>query len=144
MIKIVSLKSKTKKIRDFNKREWELVHPEHFGGKQNTSYWNKKKFFFVAEENGEMLGTLDGDYLAGVMYISQLIVDKEKRGLGIGKKLMEVAENLAKKERLHLIYLKTGVDWKAVNFYESLGYRKETRLNNFYEKKDFWVMVKEI
>jgi len=144
MINIVSLKSKTKKIREFNKKEWESVHPEHFGRKQDRSYWDKKKFFFVAEENGEILGTLDGDYIAGVMYISQLIVGQEKRGLGIGRNLMAAAEDLAKKNRLHLIYLKTGVDWKAVSFYESLGYGKETRLNNFYEKKDFWVMVKEI
>ena len=41
MIKIFSLKSKTKKVREFNKLEWKLVHPEHFGKEQDEKYWNK-------------------------------------------------------------------------------------------------------
>ena len=34
------------------------------------------------------------------------------------------AEKLARKNKLHLIYLKTRVGWKAIAFYESLGYRE--------------------
>lgn len=143
-MKITALKIKSKKVREFNKREWKLVHPEHFGREQNDKYWTKKKFFFKAEDKGQVVGTLDGDYVAGVMYISQLIVAHDKRGLGIGKKLMQGAEKLARKNKLHLVYLKTGTGWRAVKFYESLGYKKEAKLKRFYEKKDFGVMVKEI
>lgn len=143
-MKIISLKVKSKKIKEFNKREWKLVHPEHFGGKQSEKYWDKKKFLFKAEENGRIVGTLDGNYIAGVMCISQLIIRYDRKGLGIGTKLMEKAENLARKNKLHLIYLKTGVGWKAVKFYEKLGYKKEAKLNDFYEHKDFWIMTKNI
>ena len=143
-MRIIALKIKSKKVRGFNKREWKLVHPEHFGKEQNDKYWTKKKFFFKAEDKDQVVGTLDGDYMAGVMYISQLIVAHDKRGLGIGKKLMQEAEKLARKNKLHLIYLETGIGWKAVKFYESLGYKKDAKLKRFYEKKDFWVMVKEI
>ena len=143
-LKITSLSRKSNKIREFNKREWKLVHPEHFGSEQNINYWTKKKFAFKAEIDGEITGTLDGNYVAGVMYISQLIIAGGKRGLGIGKKLMDKAEKLARENRLHLIYLKTGVDWKAVVFYESLGYKKEAKIKQFKEKEDFWVMTKQL
>lgn len=78
------------------------------------------------------------------MYISQLIVAGGKRGLGIGKKLMDRAEKLARKNKSHLIYLKTGVGWKAVVFYESLGYKKEAKIKRFKEKEDFWIMTKQL
>lgn len=143
-LKITSLSQKTNKIREFNKREWKLVHPEHFGGEQNINYWTKKKFAFKAKIDGKIAGTLDGNYVAGVMYISQLIVAGDKRGLGIGKKLMDKAEKLARKNKLHLIYLKTGVGWNTVVFYETLGYRKEAKIKKFKERADFWIMTKQL
>lgn len=143
-IKISSLKLKTKKIRDFNMNEWKLVHPEHFGSQQDDKYWTKKKFFFKAEDKGKVVGTLDGNFMAGVMYISQLVIKKDKRGFGVGKELMNEAEKLARKNKLHKVYLYTGVDWKAVKFYEKLRYKTEVKLNNFYEHKDFWIMTKNI
>lgn len=143
-IKITSLKNKSKKVSDFRRNEWGLVHPEHFGGKQDKELWTYRKFMFKAEENGKIVGSLDGNYLAGVMYIDQLIVKSDKRGLGIGKKLMDRAEVLAKKSKIHKMYLFTGVDWKSVKFYEALGYIKEAKINNYYEHKDFWFMSKEI
>ncbi len=143
-MKIVSLKTKTKKIREFNKREWILVHPEHYGHEQDLELWKKKKFFFKATEGRKILGTLYGDYLAGVMHISQLIVGHDERHRGVGKKLMLEAEKLAKRNKLHLIYLKTGVGWKAVDFYKSLGFKPIAKLKNFFEKRDLWLMFKEI
>lgn len=143
-MKIISLKSKTKKVKEFNKLEWKLVHPKHFGKEQDEKYWDKKKFFFKAEDKGEILGTLDGSFMAGVMSISQLIVVHDKKRLGIGKKLMDVAEKLARRNKLHMIFLKTGVGWKAVKFYESLGYKSVAKLKNFYSKKDFWLMTKRL
>ena len=127
-MKIIALKTKPKKIKEFNRKEWELVHSEHFGTRQLYPYWDKKKFFFKAEEKNRVLGTLEGDYMAGVMYISQLIVAHDIRGFGIGVQLMNKAEKLAKDNKLHKIYLHTGINWKAVKFYEKLGFIKETKL----------------
>lgn len=72
-MKIVSSKSKTKKVREFNKKEWKLIHPKHFGVQQDNKYWAKKKFFFKAVDGKEIVGTLNGDFRAGVMYISHLL-----------------------------------------------------------------------
>lgn len=129
-------------MREFGRAEWFLVHPEHFGHKQDKKYWEKVKFNFCAKEGSEILGTLDGHYMGGVMYISQLIVGHRYRGQGVGRALMEAAEKIASKNRVHKIYLHTGIGWKAVDFYEKLGYQKEARLKNHYEGQDSWVMAK--
>jgi len=131
-------------MREFGKAEWYLIHPEHFGHKQDQKYWEKIKFYFCAKEGREILGMIDGHYMGGVMYISQLIVGHKNRGEGIGRALMEEAEKIARKNRVHKIYLHTGAGWEAVKFYEKLGYKKEAKLHNHYERRDFWVMSKSL
>jgi len=141
-MKIVRRKTKTKAMKEFARTEWRLIHPEHFGHEQDKKYWEKTKFRFCAKEGGKILGILDGYYMGGVMYISQLIVGHKNRGKGIGLALVKEAEKIASKSRIHKIYLHTGADWKAVKFYERLGYKKEVRLRNHYEGRDSWVMSK--
>jgi N-acetylglutamate synthase-like GNAT family acetyltransferase len=82
--------------------------------------------------------------MAGVMCIDQLIVKSDKHRQGVGRSLMDQIECLAHKNNIHKIYLMTGADWKSVGFYEYLGYKKEAKLNNLYEHKDFWVMTKDL
>lgn len=141
-MKIVRMKTKTKAMKKFGRAEWPTVHQEHFGHEQDKKYWEKVKFYFCAKEGSEILGMLDGYYMAGVMYISQLIVGHKSRGRGVGQALTKKAEEIAKKNKIHKIYLHTGRGWKAVDFYEKLGYQKETRLKKHYEGQDFWVMSK--
>jgi len=143
-ITITALKNKSRKIKDFRHHEWGLVHPKHFGTNQDANFWKKRKFIFKAEERKQIVGVIQGDWVAGVMYIDQLIVKSDWVGKGIGKALMLKAENLASENNLHKIYLNTGVNWKAVGFYESLGYKKEGKISNFYEHKNFWYMSKEL
>jgi len=143
-IKIKALKTKSKKIKDFRHNQWELIHPEHFGTKQDSKLWKKRYFIFKAEAGRDIVGVIQGDWVAGVMYIDQLIIKSDRHGKGIGKSLMDKAENLAIKNKIHKIYLNTGVGWKAVKFYERLGYKKEAIIKNFYERKDFWIMSKDL
>lgn len=143
-MKITFLKNKSKKLGGFLKREWKLVHPEHFGVEYDSDYWENKKIKIRAEEKGEIAGALNGHLMAGVLYISELIIAHDKRGRGIGKTLMDYTEDFAKKNKGHLIYLETGADWKAVKFYENLGFKKITLLKNFYDNRDFWLMAKSL
>jgi len=141
-MKIVELKAKTKALKEFEKREWGLVHPEHYGHEIDRDFWEKIKFRLAAKDGGKFIGKLTGHYMAGVMYIGELLIGHDYRGQGVGKVLMAEAEKVAKKKRVHKIYLDTGVGWKAVDFYENLGYRKEARLEKHWEKQDSWVMSK--
>ena len=129
-------------MRAFGRTEWPLVHKEHFGHEQEKKYWEKVKFNLYAKEGKEILGMADGYYMAGVMYISQLVVGHKVRGAGVGQDLMEEAEKIAQENRVRKIYLHTGVSWKAVDFYKKLGYQKTGLLKNHYEGQDFCVMSK--
>lgn len=143
-VKITSLKNKSKKLSEFRHKQWELIHPEHFGSKQDLFYWTNHKFIFKAEEAGKIIGVIQGYWVAGVMFIDQLVVDSKTQSKGIGTMLMNKVEQIAMQNKLHKIYLQTGIDWQAVGFYEKLGYKKETKITNLWEHKDFWIMSKEL
>ena len=132
----------SEKLSDFLKREWELIHFEHFGEKFDRKYWYVKRIRIKAENKGDVVGGLSGRTMAGTFYVSELIVDHNKRGVGVGYKLMKSAENYARKNNIHIIYLETGKGWRAVAFYEKLGFKKETLIKNLFGKKDFWIMTK--
>jgi len=141
-MKIVKLKTKTKALKEFEKTEWGRVHPEHYGHEIDWNFWEKVKFRLAAKEGNKIIGKLAGHHMAGVMYIGEILIAEGKRGQGVGRALMAEAEKLAKRKKFHKIYLETGVGWKAVEFYEKLGYQKEARLEKLWEGKDFWIMSK--
>lgn len=59
----------------------------------------------------------------GNLYISNIATDEEARGLGIGKKLMKYAEQIARKEEYDGISL-LAKDENVSKFYEKLDYDK--------------------
>jgi len=44
---------------------------------------------------------------------------------------------LAKRERVHKIFLETGKTWKVRKFYEKLGYNKTGDLPKHFAKQDY-------
>ena len=59
----------------------------------------------------------------GDLYIANIATSKKVRGLGIGKKLMKYAEQVAKSEEYEGISL-LAKDENVTKFYEKLDYRK--------------------
>ncbi len=59
----------------------------------------------------------------GNLYISNIATNEKARGMGIGKKLMKYAEQVAKKEEYDGISL-LAKDEKVSKFYEKLNYDK--------------------
>lgn len=143
-IKISQLKQKTRAYRAFSKKEWALVHPEHFGTRKDKRYWENLPVILVAKDGGKIVGTLSGSLMGGVLYIATLMVAHDARGSGIGAALLKQAEAYARGHKGHRAHLETGVGWHAVGFYEKLGYKPEAKLRDFYEHKDFWVMTKRL
>ena len=47
--------------------EWHLVDMPHYGKRVE---WNQKRFRFKAVENGKLVGTIDGKYESGVIFIN--------------------------------------------------------------------------
>ncbi len=124
----------SKKLKEFNRREWPSANLEHFGHSRD---WNTKHYILEAYDHQNLVGTLGLKIEAGVAYIGTMLVAKDQRRKGIGKKLMEKAKQIAKQDNAHKIYLQTGNDWQSVHFYEKLGYKITGRLLNHYFNKDF-------
>lgn len=127
-------KSTSKELREFGKKEWALVNIEHYG--KNLDY-NQKDFVYKAAEDGKIVGSIKFSHEAGVITIDYLIVAHDKRGLGVGKALVLKTEDEAKKLKVHKIYLITGQDWEAENFYQTLGYKQAGILKNHNFHEDF-------
>lgn len=63
-------------------------------------------------------------------------------GNGIGKSLMDKAEELAIKEKMHKIYLETGKNWDVAEFYKKLGYEQTGVLPQHYQRQDYIILSK--
>lgn len=137
MIKIS--KSTSEEIQEFNDREWVAADTIYYGA---GTEWIKEKYVFKAEEDGKIVGSIAGKYEEGVLYIDDVIVAKDKRGLGIGKDLIKKAEEYAKKMGGHKSYLITGKTWDVRKFYESLGYKVTGEFKNHYRHVDFVIYEK--
>lgn len=124
----------SKKLKEFNKKEWQQANLEHFG---HALDWNTKHYILAAYDNQDLVGTLSLKIEAGVAYIGTMLIAKDKRRKGIGQNLMDKAQQIAKQNNAHKIYLQTGKDWQSVQFYEKLGYKITGQLPNHYFHKDF-------
>ncbi len=135
-MKLSVSKKKSKKASEFSKQEWALADIEHFG---KSSGWKEEGFYIQAVEENEVIGLIHYMLKGGVMEISSLIISHKHRGEGIGSKLIEKVEDIAKKENVHKMYLITGDGWKAEDFYLKMGFEKTGEHKNHYLHKD-WVI----
>lgn len=79
---------------------------------------SKEREFFVAIEKSKILGTIT----LIKDYIGTVFVNPDYHGKGIGTKLMEAIENLAKERKIEELRLNSSIN--AVDFYEKLCYKK--------------------
>jgi predicted N-acetyltransferase YhbS len=75
----------------------------------------------VRDDNGEILGGLYGRFFYQWLFIELLSVPEQARGQGLGSKLMQMAEDLAREKECVGIWLDT-FDFQAPEFYKRLGY----------------------
>jgi GNAT superfamily N-acetyltransferase len=75
----------------------------------------------VRDDKDEILGGLYGRVFYQWLFIELLSVPEQARGQGIGTKLMQMAEDLAREKECIGIWLDT-FDFQAPEFYRKLGY----------------------
>lgn len=75
----------------------------------------------VRNDQGEILGGLYGRFFYQWLFIELLSVPEQARGEGMGSKLMNMAEDLAREKECLGIWLDT-FDFQAPEFYKKLGY----------------------
>lgn len=95
---------------------------------------------FVAEEDGEVVGFVEPQvyeavYFLPLVNILGLAVRESHRGMGIGKALMEAAENWAKEIGATGVRLNSGADrTNAHAFYRNIGYEAKKQQIRFLKK----------
>ena len=85
---------------------------------------NYEEFCFVAEDNGEIIGVLTGHAYYNEVHIGDLVVGKDHRRDGVGRKLVEAVEENYKGKNFEKIALTT-FGFQAPEFYKKLGYELE-------------------
>ena len=103
---------------------------------------NYEEFCYAAEEDGKILGVITGRAYYNEVHIGDLIIGKEHRRVGVGRKLVAAVEDAFSGKGYEKIALTT-FGFQAPEFYKKLGYElefiredKEPKLcKYFYVKK---------
>lgn len=80
------------------------------------------KMSFVAEENGNIIGTVLGSFDGRRGYIQKLVVKKDYRKKGIGKQLM--AKVISRLRQVGALYIPISGEAQLIPFYEKCGFKK--------------------
>ena len=107
--------------------------------------WSRKAFtdtvekenfrYFVAEEDGEILGYCGFLYVLDEAEIPNVCVKTSARKQGVGKKMMTVLIEEAAKLELEVLYLEVRESNVAArHLYETLGFTINGIRKNFYEQ----------
>ena len=97
----------------------------------------------VRDQNGSMIAGIAGWTWACACEISQLWVSENVRKKGIGKRLLEVAEEEALANECSTILVKT-YSFQAPFFYEKHGYRIEHVVENFPNGYRYYTLTKAL
>lgn len=98
---------------------------------QSAPKYKKERVKWLAfDEQKKLSAILTADILWDWVYIDEIWVSPDCRGKGLGRHLMQLAEELAKSRSLQGLWLWTQ-SWQAEGFYERLGYYQFTRFDNF-------------
>ena len=96
---------------------------------------NKKLKYFGAVENGKVISTCYCMIIpnltrlgSSVAFVENVVTDKEYRGRGLGRKVMEMAIEFARENDCYKVILQSG-SWRkeAHQFYKNLGFDGESK-----------------
>jgi GNAT superfamily N-acetyltransferase len=124
---------------------------DEFNGEGSNSVENIKEGLkredaetvFVAELNQKLIGFCCGQLLKSICYnvfyveITELYVNDTFQKQGVGRGLMNYAEEWYRGKDIHNFQLFTGNEnINAQKFYEHIGYRSDNEI--LYRKRDWW------
>ncbi|MGQ9470002.1 MAG: ribosomal protein S18-alanine N-acetyltransferase [Nitrososphaerales archaeon] len=101
--------------------------------------------FYVAEENGRIIGYVISSVISGKGIIISIAVIPEFRRKGIGSKLMEESLNFLSK-KVDYVELQVRIsNIEAISFYKKLGFKEIGLISNYYsDGEDALIMSKSI
>lgn len=133
----------TVSLTAFKETVWQSADKEHYGDTTGVDF-AKNTYTKVATVAKQVVGYITYEFDLGVCEIDSLVVGDMYRKQGIGSQLLKYALEDCRSNDIHKITLITGVDWAAREFYEKHGFTVVAELNNYYRRKDFVLMDKEV
>lgn len=98
---------------------------------QAAPEYSKERVKWLAfDERNDIRAVLTADILWDWIYIDELWISPKFRAEGLGRQLMQLAEEFARSQRLQGLWLWTQ-SWQAEGFYRHLGYSQFTRFDDF-------------
>ena len=94
------------------------------------------------DEKGALVGAGKGEIAFRSAHLSELWVAEAARGAGLGSRLIEAAEALAREQGCHRLHLETRSS-AARRLYERLGYRVFGLLPDYDGAEPFCYLVKD-
>lgn len=94
---------------------------------------NEGAVFFTAENEGRKVGYMGMHCVLDECYIANIAVSKSERRKGIGRLLLQYAEDRARERSCSFISLEVRVsNESAIGLYESEGFERVGERKNFY------------
>ena len=134
----MAIKFEFRDMTDAEYKREQIAFKEHgreFGS--NTDKEERHGFVASDEINGKFVGCSSGlaykqeGHYSSYFYLSDLLVEKEYRKHGYGKKLLELLEEKIKILGIEYIWTWTA-EFEAEKFYLKQGYKVFVRFDNFY------------
>lgn len=117
-------------VRTFNRDRTGVERPHHIA-------------YFLRDDQGQMVGGVQGMLWGRMMHIDVLWVDEKHRGEGLGTKLMTAIEDYGLEHGHPLVYLETA-SFQALPFYEGLGYHVFGELPEITPGETLYFLRKEL
>lgn len=134
-----------------------MIAVEEIERKSFTEPWSKLSFqqslfdpdciFLVAEERGKAIGYAIGWIVLNELHIGNLAVLPQKRGEGIGKRLLAAIIHQGVEKRCKMVTLELRESNQiALNLYAQEGFKPVAVRRNYYRhpKENAIVMIKEL
>lgn len=114
-----------------------------FNVEQAGEPYGKPVCFVISVPGGDIAGGVIGETHWDWLYISLMFVREDMRGCGYGQRLIELAEEEARKRGAKYAYLDT-FSFQAPGFYEKNGYEVFGELHEFPPGHQRFYMRKEL
>ncbi|MTI96172.1 MAG: GNAT family N-acetyltransferase [Firmicutes bacterium] len=129
----------TEAVREFMNTHWPEANQELFGW-SGQEHWRKRFTTVWLETDGVVVAVALFWKLGGVGHLSQLLVEKQRRNQGLGKRLLAAFEEGCRD--CHKLTLKTYQNSDSQRFYEAAGYQVEAALKHDVHGIDWVLMYK--
>ncbi|MBU1934667.1 GNAT family N-acetyltransferase [Patescibacteria group bacterium] len=114
----------------------------HFSSPDSIERFIEKGQYFIAVENGEILGAISIRPIDGSYQIFTIATAKSNEG--IGSALVEFAINKCKEDGIKKLWCWSLIRYDAKGFYESMGFEEEILLKKQWHNEDCYLFGKVI